>query len=506
MIARDEPYCLFLDELNAAPPDVQKAFYSLILDRRIGSYELPAGLHRDRRGQPGHRQRARPPDRLRAGQPPRPRAPAGERGGLAGLGGRGTASTRGSLDYLTERPDHLWSPAAQDRGAVLHAALLAHALGRAALLRPGARRGRPEGARARHAHARRTPSASAATSRSCVTPTASRRSSRATPRWPSRPEDRDLLYYLAEAFRGRLLKELPRGPRARFGGRPADRLPRQVAAGASSPRSPSRSRRPSSPRTTTAPRAARLVPGRGRPRHARAWSRRAPMSGRARAAGKTGPGQTPAAAGRAPQGTRSWSSGHTGLRRHRDRRPCGRGDVPGRAAPRAWSPSTPTACSTSTRPARRARPSGPGRSRTPCSTSASATSRPRARPAREQPDRSRPRRPLRRGQPLPARLPGRPSPATTCRDCAGRRRGAARRPLAPRRRPGRATSAAARRATHPDQVLAAPGTGMATTAPRLADRLRARPDPQRRRRRWTWPAAAATGRRRRTRSGPGTRR
>ncbi|MFI1151740.1 AAA family ATPase [Streptomyces sp. NPDC020817] len=42
-IARDEPYCLFLDELNAAAPDVQKAFYSLILDRRIGSYELPAG-------------------------------------------------------------------------------------------------------------------------------------------------------------------------------------------------------------------------------------------------------------------------------------------------------------------------------------------------------------------------------------------------------------------------------------------------------------------------------
>ena len=42
-IARDEPYCLFLDELNASSPEVQKAFYSLILDRRIGAYELPAG-------------------------------------------------------------------------------------------------------------------------------------------------------------------------------------------------------------------------------------------------------------------------------------------------------------------------------------------------------------------------------------------------------------------------------------------------------------------------------
>ncbi len=42
-IARDEPYCLFLDELNASSPEVQKAFYSLILDRRIGEYELPEG-------------------------------------------------------------------------------------------------------------------------------------------------------------------------------------------------------------------------------------------------------------------------------------------------------------------------------------------------------------------------------------------------------------------------------------------------------------------------------
>ncbi len=40
-IARDEPFCLFLDELNACSHEVQKAFYSLIHDRRIGEYELP---------------------------------------------------------------------------------------------------------------------------------------------------------------------------------------------------------------------------------------------------------------------------------------------------------------------------------------------------------------------------------------------------------------------------------------------------------------------------------
>jgi MoxR-like ATPase len=43
MIARNEPYCLFLDELNACTHEVQKAFYSLILEKRIGEYILPEG-------------------------------------------------------------------------------------------------------------------------------------------------------------------------------------------------------------------------------------------------------------------------------------------------------------------------------------------------------------------------------------------------------------------------------------------------------------------------------
>lgn len=43
LIARSEPYCLFLDELNACSHEVQKAFYSLIHERRIGEYHLPQG-------------------------------------------------------------------------------------------------------------------------------------------------------------------------------------------------------------------------------------------------------------------------------------------------------------------------------------------------------------------------------------------------------------------------------------------------------------------------------
>jgi hypothetical protein len=37
------PFCLFLDELPAAPPDVQKAFYALLLERRLGEHALPPG-------------------------------------------------------------------------------------------------------------------------------------------------------------------------------------------------------------------------------------------------------------------------------------------------------------------------------------------------------------------------------------------------------------------------------------------------------------------------------
>jgi hypothetical protein len=40
---RPEAFCLFLDELPACAPDVQKAFYSLLLERRLGEHELPQG-------------------------------------------------------------------------------------------------------------------------------------------------------------------------------------------------------------------------------------------------------------------------------------------------------------------------------------------------------------------------------------------------------------------------------------------------------------------------------
>jgi MoxR-like ATPase len=38
-----QSFCLFLDELPACAPDVQKALYSLLLERRLGEHALPSG-------------------------------------------------------------------------------------------------------------------------------------------------------------------------------------------------------------------------------------------------------------------------------------------------------------------------------------------------------------------------------------------------------------------------------------------------------------------------------
>jgi len=43
ILARHEPYCLFLDELNGASIDVQKVFHNIISEKRIGEYKMPTG-------------------------------------------------------------------------------------------------------------------------------------------------------------------------------------------------------------------------------------------------------------------------------------------------------------------------------------------------------------------------------------------------------------------------------------------------------------------------------
>jgi hypothetical protein len=207
MIARDEPYCLFLDELNAAPPDVQKSFYSLILDRRIGSYELPAGsvvIGAGNRATDNALARTMPSALVNRLVHLHLRASAAD--WLAWAGPAGIHPW--ILDYLTERPDQLWAPAPKTEepfstprswhmlSDTLHSC--GSGVGEQALRILAAGTLSPTHASGfcgyvkivRHAYGFEAILKGEA-------------------RWPSRPEDRDLLYYLSEAFRVRMLRDLP---------------------------------------------------------------------------------------------------------------------------------------------------------------------------------------------------------------------------------------------------------------------------------------------------------
>nr|WP_255658075.1 MoxR family ATPase [Actinoplanes sp. L3-i22] len=206
-IARDEPYCLFLDELNASSPDVQKAFYSLILDRRIGAYELPAGSIVIGAGnRASDNALARPMAsalvnrmihvHLRAAYPD----------------WVNWAATAGIhpwvLGYLAERPDHLWSapPKTEETFStprswhMLSDALHSYGDGVG-----------EEMIRLLAAGTLGPPHATAFTG--YVKIVRHRFGLEAIVRgdvgWPAAPADRDLLYFLAEAFRARLTKDLP---------------------------------------------------------------------------------------------------------------------------------------------------------------------------------------------------------------------------------------------------------------------------------------------------------
>lgn len=206
LIAREEPYCLFLDELNACSHEVQKSFYSLIHERRVGDYVMPPGSIVIGAG-----------NRAQDSAIVKPMSSAlvnrmvhvhlqvshqdwlawAEEGGLHPL----------VLDYVRLRPDHLWtqppkheepfstprswhmlSDALHEYGdAVADDALAALAFG---CLSPH--------------HATQF--------RAFVKQVRGKYQLSAIldgrARWPDRPEDRDLLYFLGQSFRARLAKEL----------------------------------------------------------------------------------------------------------------------------------------------------------------------------------------------------------------------------------------------------------------------------------------------------------
>lgn len=206
-IARDSAYCLFLDELNAASADVQKAFYSLILDRRIGDYELPAGSIVIGAGN-------RASDNALA----RPMASALANRLVhvhlrANAGDWLTWATNADvhpwvLEYLSERPDHLWSKAPKVE-APFSTPRAWHMLSDALrswgpdisfealqVLAHGTLTADHAGVFCAWAKVKRHQYGIDAILKGAAS-------------WPRQPDERDLLHYLVNALRARLIKDLP---------------------------------------------------------------------------------------------------------------------------------------------------------------------------------------------------------------------------------------------------------------------------------------------------------
>lgn len=210
MIARKEPYLLFLDELNACSQEVQKAFYSLIHEKRIGEYHLPEGS-------------------IVIGAGNRAQDNAIVKTMSSALVNRMfhvqlTVNTKQWLswayeagihpwvtDYITERPDHLFSeppkteePYSTPRSwHMLSDALKAYGAGEKEL---------PEGTLRALAYG--CISAAHAGMFLAFTKQSGNRHLlrdiiKGTAKFPSKPEERDVLYFVAQSFRAMLLHELP---------------------------------------------------------------------------------------------------------------------------------------------------------------------------------------------------------------------------------------------------------------------------------------------------------
>jgi MoxR-like ATPase len=207
MIARADPYCLFLDELNASSPEVQKAFYSLILDRRIGAYELPAGSIVIGAGnRTTDNALAKPMASALINRLLHVHLRASAVDWLAWAGSAGIHAW--VLDYLTQRPDHLWVQPPRTEEAfstprswhMLSDAL--HSYGEQI----------DEETLRLLAHGTLSPQH--ANSFGAYVKTVRHRYGldtivRGEADWPRAVTDRDLLYFFAETFRARLIKELP---------------------------------------------------------------------------------------------------------------------------------------------------------------------------------------------------------------------------------------------------------------------------------------------------------
>ncbi len=211
MIARTEPYVLFLDELNACSQEVQKAFYSLIHEKRIGEYYLPEGsiiIGAGNRAQDSAIVKTMSSALINRMFHVQMRADTRQWIKWAQHENIHTWV----INYLIQRPDHLFSeppkteePFSTPRSwHMLSDALKEYGAGKRDI----------------------SPETLRMLAYACLTPahagmflafTKNIRNQHMLDdiiakeaKWPSNPEDRDVLYFLAQSFRAKLLQELPK--------------------------------------------------------------------------------------------------------------------------------------------------------------------------------------------------------------------------------------------------------------------------------------------------------
>lgn len=207
LIARKEPYCLFLDELNACTHEVQKAFYSLIQERRIGEYILPDGsvvIGAGNRAQDSAI--VKPMSSALLNRMVHVHLKVSHRDWLDWAAENGIHPL--VIEYIQNRPDHLWSqppkheePFSTPRSwhmlsDALHAFgddisenwLETLAFGTLSPHHAGQFKAFIKQVRSRYRLAAIL---------------------KGEMGWPARPEERDVLYFLSQSLRAQLIKELP---------------------------------------------------------------------------------------------------------------------------------------------------------------------------------------------------------------------------------------------------------------------------------------------------------
>ena len=206
-IARSSPYCLFLDELNACSHEVQKAFYSLIHERRIGEYRLPEGsvvIGAGNRAQDSAI--VKPMSSALLNRMIHVHLKVSHRDWLEWAGVNGIHPL--VVQYIQNRPDHLWvqtpkheemfssprswhmlSDALHEYGERLNDSTLeVLAFGCVSAEHAGQFKAFVKQVRSRYKL------------KSIL---------EGETGWPAEPQDRDVLYFLAQSFRAHLVKELP---------------------------------------------------------------------------------------------------------------------------------------------------------------------------------------------------------------------------------------------------------------------------------------------------------